>query len=75
MTAPVDNSRDLHAAFDIAEGPARENGEPNARIGCQTPERFFDSRIEPRPGGMPRDWRQRPVEVEDQYEACPGLNL
>ena len=75
MTAPVDNSRELHAAFDIGEGPARENGEPDARIGCQTPERFFDFRIEPRPGGTAGDWRQRPVEVEDQYEACPGLNL
>ncbi len=75
MTAPVDDPRELHAALDIREGPARKNGEPDERIGCQTSKCFPDLGIEPHVGRTACDSCQRPVEVEDQNEACPRLNL
>lgn len=75
MTPPVDDPRELHAALDIREGPARENGEPDERIGCQTSKCFPDLRIEPHVGRTACNSCQRPVEVKDQNEACPRLNL
>ncbi len=75
MAASVQNSRELHPALDIREGPARKNGEPDERIGCQTLKCFPDLGMEPRVGRTARNSCQRPIEVEDENEACPRLDL
>lgn len=75
VAAAVHDPPEAHAAFEVGEGPAREDREADAGGGRQTRQRPSDRRSEPGSLGPRDDGRERAVEVESQEETGSRLEL
>jgi len=75
VAAAVYDLPEAHAAFEVGEGPAREDRKADAGGGCQTCQRLPDRRSEPGGFGPRDDWRERAVEVENQEETGSRFEL
>lgn len=75
MATAVDDPPESDAASNVGERAAGDDGESHAGVGDQATEGLLRLGIEPRFGRATDDRRERPIEIEDQDQPRPRLDL